>query len=301
MLIQRTLAFSTAGLHLSLLITLVVMIAVLFAVGHQENLELENYPRVWLGAFASLAAGLATGIGALAILLMPRISQKLNDTLLGFGAGVMLAATSFSLIVPGIAAAGEIFGGKLAAVSAIALGILMGGWFLWKLDKLIPHEHFIKGREGENAMKLKKVWLFVFAIALHNFPEGLAVGVGFGDGNAGNGIALATGIGLQNIPEGLVVALAMLSLKYSKGQAIWIAVLTGLIEPIGGLFGAGLLALAQTTLPWALAFAAGAMLFVISHEIIPESHRMGHEAHATFGTMAGFVIMMMLDTTLSVP
>jgi ZIP family zinc transporter len=218
--------------------------------------------------------------------------------MLGFGAGVMLAATSFSLIVPGIDAAYEDTGSAALSAVIVSAGILLGGAFLWASDRYSPHEHFISGPEGADPGNLRRIWLFIIAITLHNFPEGLAVGVGFGNGDINNGVALATGIGLQNIPEGLVVALALISEKYSLKKALLIPLLTGLVEPVGGLIGAGLVSIATPVLPWGLAFAAGAMLFVISDEIIPESHRKGFEKEATAGVMIGFVVMMFLDVTL---
>lgn len=259
---------------------------------------MENYfqdiPVTILGFVASTLAGAATGIGALPVLFTRNISVRTQDIMLGFGAGVMLSATSFSLIVPGLEAAG----GGVRAALIVSAGIVLGGLFLWLNDKTLPHEHFIKGPEGADAKKLKRVWLFIIAITLHNFPEGLAVGVGFGGGDVANGLSLALGIGLQNMPEGLVVALALVSQKYSVGKALWIAFLTGMVEPVGGLIGAGIVSVAAPFLPWGLAFAAGAMLFVISDEIIPESHLNGYEKQATFGVIVGFIIMMFLDVTL---
>ncbi|WP_287131069.1 ZIP family metal transporter [Candidatus Cyanaurora vandensis] len=254
----------------------------------------KDIPIVWIGLLASLAAGLATGVGALPVLFIRGLSQRVQDMLLGFGAGVMLAATSFSLILPGLEAAG----GGAAAAFIVAAGILLGGLFLQLTHAFAPHEHFIKGPEGADPKDLSRVWLFILAITLHNFPEGLAVGVGFGGGDFQNGLSLAVGIGLQNMPEGLVVALALVTEKYSRLQALGIALVTGLVEPVGGLIGAGAVSIAQPFLPWGLAFAAGAMLYVISNEIIPESHRQGFEREATAGLMLGFVIMMVLDTTL---
>ncbi len=252
---------------------------------------LSSYP-IWLvGTLFSLLAGLATGLGALPIFLTRKVSDKLQDIFMGFGAGVMLAATSFSLIIPGLNAAGN----DAKAAGIIALGILLGGIFLWLLDKVLPHEHFIKGHEGIDSARLKRLWLFIFAITLHNFPEGMAVGVGFGGENILNGITLAIGIGLQNIPEGLIVALGLIAHKYSAMKSFVIALATGLVEPIGGLFGAGIVSVFQPILPWGMAFAAGAMLFVVSDEIIPESHRKEFAKQATFGLMAGFVIMFFLD------
>jgi len=247
-----------------------------------------------IGFIASLAAGLATGVGALPVLCFREISQRVQDIMMGFGAGVMLAATSFSLILPAVDASG----GTTASAFIVAGGMAIGALFLFLSDKYSPHEHFIKGPEGADAKNLKRVWLFVIAITLHNFPEGLAVGVGFGGGDINNGITLAIGIGLQNMPEGLVVALALLVERYSVGRALTIALMTGLVEPIGGVIGAGIVTVAQPLLPWGLAFAAGAMLFVISDEIIPESHRKGFEKEATFGVMVGFIVMMILDVAL---
>ena len=218
--------------------------------------------------------------------------------MLGFGAGVMLAATAFSLVIPGIEAASTTLGSNVAAALIVTLGIMMGGVFLWFSHQYFPHEHFFKGREGTEFVNLKRVWLFVIAIAIHNFPEGLAVGVGFGGENTANGIALAAGIFLQNIPEGLVVALSLLAEGYSKKESIGISLLTGLVEPLGGVLGAAAVSIAQPILPIAMGFAAGAMLFVISDEIIPESNRLGYEKAGTIGVMTGFIVMMVLDVSL---
>ncbi len=258
----------------------------------------QNLPIFYMGCLASLCTGLATGIGAIPVMFTRNISQRAQDVMMGFGAGVMLAATSFSLIIPAIEVSTADGAGKTVAALIVAGGMFIGAAFLWLSDRYSPHEHFISGPEGADPRNLKRIWLFVIAITLHNFPEGLAVGVGFGGGNVSNGIALATGIGLQNIPEGLVVALALMTERYSRPRAFMIALLSGLVEPIGGAIGAGVVTLARPVLPWGLAFAAGAMLFVISDEIIPESHRKGFEKEATFGVMIGFVVMMVLDVTL---
>jgi len=261
-------------------------------------LLLKDVPVAKLGFMGSLAAGLATGLGALPVIFTRNISRKTQDVMMGFGAGVMLAATSFSLIIPAIDSASADTGSRAAAALVVAAGMMAGGVFLWASDRYSPHEHFISGPEGADPKNLKRVWLFIIAITLHNFPEGLAVGVGFGGGDVANGLSLAMGIGLQNIPEGLVVALALLSERYSLKKALLIPLLTGLVEPVGGLIGASVVSVARPALPWGLAFAAGAMLFVISDEIIPESHRKGFEKEATAGVMIGFVVMMFLDVTL---
>ncbi len=245
---------------------------------------------IQLGLLASLLAGLATGVGALPSLFVKRISERLLDTMLGFAAGIMLAATSFSLVLPSI----EYSNGN---VIIPALGILVGAFCITLVDKFTPHLHFISGPEGPSS-SLRKIWLFIIAITIHNFPEGLAVGVGFGGGDVKNGCALAIGIGLQNMPEGLAVAMPLMREKYSRLRALWYATLTGLVEPIGGLIGVAAVTIARPILPFGLAFAAGAMLFVISDEIIPETHSRGNEREATFGIIVGFIIMTAMDVAL---
>jgi ZIP family zinc transporter len=241
---------------------------------------------IWVGFAASLIAGLATGAGALPVLFTKRVSDKLLDVMLGFSAGVMLAATSFSLIVPAID-----ISGPLVAV----FGIILGALVLHLIDRFVPHFHPALGAEGPPS-RMSKVWLFVLAITIHNFPEGLAVGVSFGGGDMAAGLVIAMAIGLQNMPEGLAVALPLVREGYSRRKSLLYGTLTGLVEPLGGLLGVALVSIFQPVLPWGLAFAAGAMLFVVSDEMIPESHRKGFEREATFGLIAGFVVMMLLDT-----
>jgi len=243
-----------------------------------------------IGILASTAAGLLTFLGALPVLLFKKFSDKHMDTALGFSAGVMLAATSFSLIVPSI----EMGGGGLHGALICAGGFAIGGLMLFYSDRFIPHEHFIRGPEGPSS-SIRRMWLFVFAITIHNFPEGMAVGVGFGGGDIVEGTKLAVAIGIQNMPEGLAVAVALLREGYSKKRALFVALLSGLVEPIGGALGISVVTVAGSLLPWGLAFAAGAMLWVISHEIIPETHRKGYENNATTGVMVGFALMMVLD------
>ncbi len=241
---------------------------------------------IWLGSAASLVAGLATGAGALPVLFTKKISDKLLDVLLGFSAGVMLAATAFSLIVPAI---------DLSSPWVAAFGIIIGAIVLYVADRFIPHFHPALGPEGPSS-GLSRAWLLILAITIHNFPEGLAVGVSFGSGEVAAGFVIAMAIGLQNMPEGLAVALPLLREGYSRRRSLWYGTLTGLVEPVGGLLGVALVSVFHPILPWALAFAAGAMLFVVSDEMIPESHRKGFEKEATFGFMVGFVIMMLLDS-----
>jgi ZIP family zinc transporter len=239
-----------------------------------------------LGFLASLAAGLATGLGAVPVLFTKRASERLLDAMLGFAAGVMLAATAFSLLIPAI----EV-GGIWITIAGLGIGAL----FLGLMDRLVPHMHFISGREGPHS-NLSRIWLLIIAITIHNFPEGLSVGIGFGTGNIGAATALAIAIGLQNMPEGLAVALPLAREGYSQKRALWYATATGLIEPVGGLIGVSIVTLARPILPYGLAFAAGAMMYVVFDEMIPESHRGGHEREATFGGIIGFGLMMVLDT-----
>jgi ZIP family zinc transporter len=173
-------------------------------------------------------------------------------------------------------------------------GIILGAVVLHLIDRFVPHFHPALGAEGPPS-RLPRVWLFVIAITIHNFPEGLAVGVSFGTGDVAAGLVVALAIGLQNMPEGLAVALPLLREGYGRGKSLWYGTLSGLVEPVGGLLGIALISVFHSILPWALAFAAGAMLFVVSDEMIPESHRKGFEREATFGLIAGFVVMMLLD------
>jgi zinc transporter, ZIP family len=250
------------------------------------------------GGLGSLAAGAATGLGTLPVLVFGNPSERANDTMLGFAAGVMLAASFFSLIIPGIDEASRIVGPGAPAVGIVILGILIGAATLWAVNRFVPHEHAVLGKTGPHPEKLRRIWLFVLAITIHNFPEGLAVGVSFGGGEMLRGTTVATAIGLQNIPEGLAVAVAISSLGYSRGYSCLMGLLSGMVEPIGGFFGAAAVTLAAPLLPWGLGFAAGAMIYVISSEIIPETHRKGHEQFATSGLMVGLVVMMFLDVTL---
>lgn len=251
-----------------------------------------------LGVIASLVAGLGTGIGALPVLLPIVPSAKVEGVLLGIGGGIMLAATSFSLIVPGTAAAVSLGYSPAIAAVIMSFGIFLGGGLLWLVHNRFPHEHLFKGQEGPEVESLKRIWLFVAAITLHNFPEGLAVGVGFGSENVSQALTLTLGIALQNMPEGLVVAWSLKSLGYAPLYALGISTLTGLVEPIGGLVGVAIVSLAQAALPWGMALAAGAMLFVIVDEIIPDISQKSLGQSGTLGVMVGFVVMMCLDIAL---
>lgn len=218
--------------------------------------------------------------------------------LLGFAAGVMLAASFFSLIIPGLAQAENLGATRLGAALTVVTAVLVGGLALgWLSDVLskwntagLPLQ-FVDGRS-------RRIWLFIGAITLHNFPEGMAVGVSFGGGDYAAGIATAIGIGLQNIPEGLAVAGAAIALGYTRGLAFFIALASGLAEPIAGVIGAGMIAIAQPLLPWALGLAAGAMIYIVLADIMPDIHDQEMQRRNMAVLMLGMGLMIFLDVTL---
>ena len=248
---------------------------------------------------ASAAAGMATAAGALPVLAVRKISPKLEGGFLGFAAGVMLAASFFSLILPGLEAAAKNGGGPAWSAGIIGASILLGATTLQLVNQYAPHEHFIIGPQaGAVNSRLQRIWLFVIAITLHNFPEGLAVGVSFGGGNMTNGTATAIGIGLQNVPEGLAVAVSLASVGYSRGFAFMAGMISGLVEPVGGFLGIAAVTYSAILLPWGLGFAAGAMIWVVRSEIIPETHINGRQNLATTALRAGVALMLSLDWTV---
>ncbi|KAB2308336.1 ZIP family metal transporter [Betaproteobacteria bacterium SCN2] len=251
-----------------------------------------------LGLLGGIAGFAATALGALPALFLRSISSRTEDTMLGLAAGMMLAASSFSLILPGLAAGEAITGstsiGALTVVAGLGLGVLL----MLGLDQFTPHEHEHGGPCGAGCGRVSRVWLFVFAIALHNLPEGMAIGVSFANGDLGVGLPLTMAIALQDIPEGLAVAMALKAAGLAPSRAVGVAALSGLMEPAGALLGIGLASGLALAYPIGLGLAAGAMIFVVSHEVIPETHRNGHQTPATLGLMAGFALMMVLDTTL---
>jgi zinc transporter, ZIP family len=254
---------------------------------------------VLTGFVASLLAGLATVVGALPILAIGRPTEAQQNLMLGFAAGVMLAASFFSLIIPGIEQAESQGASRWAASATIVAAILIGGVCLARLNAIVPPlDRLGLGPDAIADVRFRRVWLFVAAITLHNFPEGLAVGVSFGGGDVAAGTTTALGIGLQNMPEGLAIAGALASLGYSPRASIGAALASGLVEPVAGLLGAGLVSLALPLLPWALGFAAGAMIWVVASEIIPDTHRQVEGSKASAGLMVGLVAMLFLDTTL---
>jgi ZIP family zinc transporter len=247
-----------------------------------------------------------TALGAATVFFFRNINRKVLDGMLGFAAGVMIAASYFSLLSPAIEMAGAAHeaGRGLPSWAAAAIGFLLGGVFLRLADGLLPHRH-VGAKEDEG---LKTSWgrsiLLVLAITLHNIPEGLAVGVGFGAASITAGaslagaLSLAIGIGLQNFPEGAAVSIPLRREGMTRFKSFWIGQASGLVEPIAGVLGAALVLSMQPLLPYALSFAAGAMIFVVAEELIPEAYREGNDHIATAGIMLGFALMMAMDVGL---
>ena len=244
----------------------------------------------------ALGVGGATVIGALLGFLVKNPSQKFNDIILSFAAGVMLSAAVMGLIIPSLD-----YGGKFSIVVTIA-GIFCGALCLNLIDKLVPHLHKLTGVDTEahpgSADRLGKVLLFVIAIAIHNIPEGIAAGVSFGSENLTHAILIAGGIALQNIPEGMVIISPMLASGVSAKRTFVIAAFTGLIEVVGTFIGYFAVSVAEMILPFALAFAGGTMLYVISDEMIPETHAHGSQRGATYALLIGFCLMIVFDVLL---
>jgi ZIP family zinc transporter len=239
---------------------------------------------IWQGLVGGLVIAILNSVGALIVLVWRKPSERFLNAALGFAAGVMLTASFTSLILPGIE-----FGGVWPVIIGMALGII----FLDLADHFTPHFHPVTGPEGPQTKKIRGVWLFIIAITLHNAPEGLAVGVGFGSGDISNALKLMLAIGIQNIPEGLAVSVAALSVGMGTYfYASFVGIRAGLVEIPLALFGAWAVTVAAPILPYAMGFAAGAMLYVISDEIVPETHRPGFERLATIGTMIGVIVML---------
>ena len=246
----------------------------------------------------ALGVGGATIIGALIGFVFKNISHKFSDIILSFAAGVMLCAAVMGLIVPSVEY-GSHYGLPVSLIITV-VGVFLGAICLNFIDKLVPHLHGLAGVENEEHRNegLSKVLLFVMAIAIHNLPEGIAAGVGFGSGDSSRAMIIAGGIALQNIPEGMVIIAPMLASGVSKKRTLLIASLTGLVEVVGTLIGYFAVSVSTAILPLALAFAGGTMLYVISDEMIPETHAHGAQRGATYALLAGFLLMMCMDFLL---
>jgi ZIP family zinc transporter len=265
---------------------------------------LQNISPIVQALLATLFTWGVTAVGAAAVFTTREVSRKLLDAMLGFAGGVMIAASYWSLLAPAIEMSE---GGLLPAWVPAVSGFLLGAIFLRLIDKILPHLHL--GFPRSEAEGPKTSWhrsiLLVLAITLHNIPEGLAVGVAFGAAainvplaTLSGAVALTIGIGLQNFPEGIAVAVPLRREGYSRLKSFWYGQLSALVEPIAGIIGAAAVVIMRPLLPYALSFAAGAMIFVVIEEVIPESQRSGNTDLATLATIGGFAVMMLLDVAL---
>jgi ZIP family zinc transporter len=263
-----------------------------------------EFSPIYQAIIATLFTWFVTALGAALVFFFKSISRRILDSMLGFAAGVMIAASYWSLLAPAIEMAEA--SGMPAWVPATG-GFLMGGGFLWLVDKLLPHLH--PGFPKEEAEGISTSWrrsaLLILAITIHNIPEGLAVGVAFGalaadlpSATLGGAIALALGIGIQNFPEGTAVSVPLRREGFSRLRSFWYGQLSGMVEPVAGFLGAIAVVVMRPILPYALAFAAGAMIYVVVEELIPESQLEKHTDVATIGAMLGFAVMMTLDVAL---
>lgn len=260
-------------------------------------LDLE--PRMLRALEGGALCALGTALGAVPVLVIRNMPVALADSLLGFGAGVMLAATAFSLIIPGLDAAQVVGFGKWGAGGLISFGLLFGAFCLYLLDRKVvgASPEALVASAGQPVVPAR-IWVFVIAIIAHNIPEGMAIGVSAGGGMS-DADSLAMGIALQDVPEGLVIALVLAGAGMARFQAFLIGAASGLVEPAAAVICAWLVRLAELALPLGLAFAAGAMLLVVTQEIIPESRANGHHRLASLGLCVGFCLMMVMDTALS--
>ncbi|WP_425254800.1 ZIP family metal transporter [Janthinobacterium sp. NFX145] len=273
---------------------LLLLLCLLYALSAQLALRHAHLAPALIGGAMAAAA---TALGTVPVLLSHKFSQRSYDCFLGFGAGVMLAATAFSLVLPALAAARQRVATPMHASLLVAFAMGLGMLLIVALN-LVVRERVQHGAPVA-ASSLKRVWIFVLAVTLHNLPEGLAIGVGYAGIDLDKANALAAGIAIQDVPEGLVVALALRSVGYSRRLSVAMGAASGLVEPVAALAGLALIGLSSALLPWGLAVAAGAMLFVIVHDAIPEAQRSGNGGFASIALVSGFLLMMVLDTALS--
>ncbi|MCA1862633.1 ZIP family metal transporter [Janthinobacterium sp. HSC-3S05] len=270
-----------------------LLLFLLYALAAQLGLRHAHLAPALIGGAMAAAA---TALGTVPVLLSHKFSQRSYDCFLGFGAGVMLAATAFSLVLPALAAARQRVATPMHASLLVAFAMGLGMLLIVVLNLVVRER--VQGA-APAASSLKRVWIFVLAVTLHNLPEGLAIGVGYAGVALERANALAAGIAIQDVPEGLVVALALRSVGYGRRWSVAMGAASGLVEPVMALAGLALIGLSSALLPWGLAAAAGAMLFVIVHDAIPEAQRSGNGGFASIALVFGFLLMMVLDTALS--
>lgn len=289
-----------AAKHPLSLFGLLVGLATLVVGGHglSDGVTAQSAQHMRWAFLGGSVGFVATTLGALPVLFLRTMPQKAEDIMLGGAAGMMLAAAFFSLLLPGLEAAERITSSGWLGALLVVAGIAAGVSLMLGLDAFTPHEHERSGPCGPGHERCNRVWLFVFAVAIHNLPEGMAIGVSFAQGDLAVGLPLTAAIALQDIPEGLAVAMTLKTIGTPPWRAVAVAASGGFLEPLGALLGAALVGSSVIAYPLGLGLAAGAMIFVVSHEVIPETHRNGHQTVATVGLMGGFVVMMVLDTAL---
>jgi ZIP family zinc transporter len=247
----------------------------------------------------TLLAGISTGLGAIPILFKERYSTRFRHIALGFSSGVMICASFISLIIPGIEAGSSLNLPYKAGALLVIAGLLLGHIIISYTHDWLPHEHVYKKDDYKGKTKFSSAIMILVAMTLHNFPEGLAVGVGFGGEDMSAGVVIALAITLQNLPEGLIIALSLVTSGVHKKKAFFISFLSGMVEPIGAALGFLMTQVSALMLPTALGLAAGAMIFVVGHELIPEVHKEGHEREATHGLIFGIILILLLDTSFA--
>ncbi|WP_123071495.1 ZIP family metal transporter [Massilia aurea] len=254
-------------------------------------------PKMLAALAGGSTAAAATALGTLPVLFAQNFTKRTYDCFLGFGAGVMLGATAFSLVIPALSAAKTAGAGNWESSLMVGAGIMFGAGAILLLGRAVRTEGILTN--DPDKVSLRRAWLFVWAVALHNLPEGLAIGVAFAGIDVEKATSLATGVSIQDVPEGLVVALALHAVGYSRLTAVAMGVASGLVEPIAAVFGVALIGISAGLLPYALAAAAGAMLLVIVNDVIPESRQSGNGTQASIALIFGFILMTVLDTALS--
>ena len=254
-------------------------------------------PKMLAALAGGSTAAAATALGTLPVLFAQNFTKRTYDCFLGFGAGVMLGATAFSLVIPALSAAKTAGAGNWESSLMVGAGIMFGAGTILLLGRAVRTEGILTN--DPDKVSLRRAWLFVWAVALHNLPEGLAIGVAFAGIDVEKATSLATGVSIQDVPEGLVVALALHAVGYSRLTAVAMGVASGLVEPIAAVFGVALIGISAGLLPYALAAAAGAMLLVIVNDVIPESRQSGNGTQASIALIFGFILMTVLDTALS--